>query len=344
MISLRDAVKGVLVETDAELLGSFGEGHEGIPGGYAIGRTRAEADIPFAHPLPHAEFGRVVVQGQVGIVQDQEQMLFFGPGLGNALVQLVIAGLGAEERIEAGAQLVRQGRRRRLSVALELMVVVPELFLEVGQKLLMMVHEGGQFLVVTTFMDPTERLLPSNVTKLRGIIGKQDGNDRDLALGVIGGKGGCFEDATSLLAIQAWRQFAFDPLHELFRQEQLVLRPLPHQPLRPQGGLKEVQPALSLLVEEQLQGLCALQQMDQREPVFVGPGEVGGVVGVAQDVTMLVLPIDAGGGVVHVLPVAAGQTGSPDGLLLGVPAILRFDQQIRDLPAGDGNAKLGEEL
>lgn len=59
-------VKDVCIETDAQLPGGFGQGHEGIPGGDAVRGTGAEADIPFAHPLTYAQFGRVVVQGRWG--------------------------------------------------------------------------------------------------------------------------------------------------------------------------------------------------------------------------------------------------------------------------------------
>lgn len=73
--------------------------------------------------------------------------------------------------MEALSQLGSQGGCRGLPVALELSVVSPELVQEVGQKPLVMGHEGGQLLVVASFMDPTERLLPGNVDKL-GLIYK----------------------------------------------------------------------------------------------------------------------------------------------------------------------------
>jgi len=104
MVGLRDAVEDVVVEADTQFFGSFNQGHESIPGGDASQTARTKADVPFANPLTDAEFGRVVVQRQVGIVQNQEQPFLFGQGLGNALVKLVVAGDGGEEFLEALTQ------------------------------------------------------------------------------------------------------------------------------------------------------------------------------------------------------------------------------------------------
>jgi len=70
-------------------------------------------------------------------------------------------------------------------------IVDPELFLEVGQKTLMVSHEGGELLVMAYFMDPAQGLKPGKIAELRRIIREQDGNEGRLGLGVIGGECGC---------------------------------------------------------------------------------------------------------------------------------------------------------
>ena len=62
------------------------------------------------------------------------------------------------------------------------MIVGPELLREVVQQGLMVRDEGSQLLVVTSFVDPAERLLSGNVAKLGCAIGEQGGDDGQFGL------------------------------------------------------------------------------------------------------------------------------------------------------------------
>ncbi len=102
--SLKPQTEYLINKTDAQLLGGFGEGHERIPSLFARFTARAEADIAFAHPLPDRQFGRIVVQGQFRVLQDQQQRRFFGLGFGNAAIQLGVTGAGGEQGVKFGTQ------------------------------------------------------------------------------------------------------------------------------------------------------------------------------------------------------------------------------------------------
>ena len=60
----------------------------------------------------------------------------------------------------------------------ELVIEDPELFLKVGQKTLMVSHEGRELLVMASFVDPAQGLKPGKIVELRRIIREQDGNGR----------------------------------------------------------------------------------------------------------------------------------------------------------------------
>ena len=55
-----------MVEADAQLLGSGGQGLEGVTSPGAVLGARAEADVALADAEPGAELGRVVVSGSSG--------------------------------------------------------------------------------------------------------------------------------------------------------------------------------------------------------------------------------------------------------------------------------------
>lgn len=222
MIRLGDAVEDVGIETDIQFFGSFNQSHESIPSGDAIQTARTKADVPLANPLTDTEFGGVVVQRQVGIVQNQEQACLFGQGLGNALVKLVVAGDSSEEFMEALTQRISSGWVGRISKVVELVIENPEFFLEIGQKMLVMSHEGRELLVMATFMDPAQSLKPGKMAELGRIIREQDGNERRLGLGVVGGECSRLQDTSLLLVVEARSQFYFNPLLQLGQGDGLV--------------------------------------------------------------------------------------------------------------------------
>jgi len=100
----RHAIPNVVIEADAQLLGRRREGLEGVPALLTLFRAGAETDIAFAHALPGAEFGRIVMQRELGMVEHQQQAGFLEPGLGNPVIELLVAGGGGEDTLEFGRQ------------------------------------------------------------------------------------------------------------------------------------------------------------------------------------------------------------------------------------------------
>ena len=88
---------------------------------------------------------------------------------------------------------------RGTAKGLQVVVVFPKLLPKALQQLPMVINEGGQLLVVSSFMNPTESMFWGNVTKLRDIITEQIGDNRYIGLMVISRQGGCFSDAGLLL-------------------------------------------------------------------------------------------------------------------------------------------------
>ena len=86
------------------------------------------------------------MQGNFWLVENQEQSLLFGQGLGNALVESLIAGGGAKEHFKVSPQAIGLGGGRILTIALQLMVEVPEVALEIVQQLAMKIDKGREFL------------------------------------------------------------------------------------------------------------------------------------------------------------------------------------------------------
>ena len=310
------------VEVDAQFFGGFAEGVEGIPSSNAIIGAGTEADIPFAYPLANGQFSRVVVQGHLRMIEDQQEPFLFGQGLGDTAVKGLIASDGAEEFLKVGTQAVGLGGGRRLSIVLKFMIEVPELGLEAVEQLLMMLDKGCELLVMATFMNPAKRLLLGDVLELSGIITEQNRDDRGLVLFMIGGQGSRFQDACLLLFIQSGGDIRHQECIHLSTCQDLILRPIRHLPLDPHRRVEEVQPGSRLLVEQKVQAVAALEELDHGQAVLARTGEVGAVVGIADDMAMLIFAIDPCTGVINMLPLCARQTGLPNGFLFFMPLLL----------------------
>src|SRR5260221_625869 len=87
---------------------------------------RANVPFVFAHPLPRPQLGRVVVQGELGMLQHQQQPGPLGPRGRDAVVQRRVAGRRREEFVEGGRQPRGLGRRGLRPVGEQLPVIGPE--------------------------------------------------------------------------------------------------------------------------------------------------------------------------------------------------------------------------
>ena len=102
----------VVIETHAEFCRGLCQRHEGVPRLGSLTGARPEAHIPFAHSCTRSQFGRIVVQGDLGVRKHHEEATFLGPCLRNALVQGLIPRDGRKQRIE----LMHMIKKRQLVV------------------------------------------------------------------------------------------------------------------------------------------------------------------------------------------------------------------------------------
>ena len=156
------------VEADAQFFGGLAERVEGIPSSNAIIGAGTEADIPFANPLANGQFSRVVVQGYLRLVEDQQEPFLLGQGHSDTTVKGLIASGGAEELFKVSTQAVSLGGGRRLSIVQQFVIEVPKLSLEAIEQLLMIFDKGCELFVMATFMNPAKRLLLGDVLELSG--------------------------------------------------------------------------------------------------------------------------------------------------------------------------------
>ncbi len=124
----------IVVEADPQLAGRVGQRHEGIPGLRALQRAGTEADVAFAHALPCPQLRRVVVERYLGMREDQQQAVLFGPCLANPVVQRPVVRLRRKQAIKRGGQPHPFGLARLVPVDQQLGVEIPELRQKVGQR------------------------------------------------------------------------------------------------------------------------------------------------------------------------------------------------------------------
>ena len=74
-----------------------------------------------------AQFGRVVVEGNLGVREHHEEAAFLRLGLCNPLVQGIIARDGRKQRLELPIESRSLRRRRALPIGQQLVVVRPEI-------------------------------------------------------------------------------------------------------------------------------------------------------------------------------------------------------------------------
>ncbi len=102
----------VVIEADVQFFGGLGKGHECVPSASAVIAASAVADFAFANASASSQFGGVIVQGDIGMVQDHEQSLLFGKGKGKTFIEKPIGGFLSEDALELGSEmcfLLRRG-------------------------------------------------------------------------------------------------------------------------------------------------------------------------------------------------------------------------------------------
>ena len=108
-----DAVVEVVVEANAELAGSHGQGQKCVPSLGASEGADAAADLATAHPGAEVAFDLVGMQWHFRVVERDQQLCLLGAGEGDALIQGPVVGLASEE-------FLKVVRRRWLSCGLGL--------------------------------------------------------------------------------------------------------------------------------------------------------------------------------------------------------------------------------
>ena len=91
-IGTGETVVQIVGDVDAELGRCLGDRAEDVPGGDARLGARAEAHVALAHALARPQLSRVVVQGDLRMIQDAQQGCFLGGGRGDTLVEVPVAG------------------------------------------------------------------------------------------------------------------------------------------------------------------------------------------------------------------------------------------------------------
>src|SRR6266487_1448368 len=82
----------------------------------------------------------------------------------------------------------------------------------------------------------------------------------------------------------------------------------------------------------------------QRHPIFGRQRTIGGIQRIAQDMTLLVVAINAGACAVKMVPRGTCQSRLHHGCALGMERLLVFDQQVRDLSRADCEAHRPQKI
>jgi len=179
-------------------------GLECVPRPHARLAARPKADVPFAHPLPCAQFCRVVVQRQFRVLTHPQQAQSLLTRDRDPFIQGRIARRLLEEFVKAPPQPFGFRSRWRVTIAQQAPIIVP-IFGQEGRELLFVVRQTrGELFVMPPVVDPAQRDLLGQHGKLRRIVTHQrlhDGQQRRVVR-VIGGN----------------RQRIFHPLAPLARQ------------------------------------------------------------------------------------------------------------------------------
>ncbi len=167
-----EAVEKVVPEADTEFLAGFLQAGEGIACAAAVVGASGAGDFAFDDVLADVTFAQVVMQGDVGALEDEEE---FGLVVVQALQRLVEGlqgGLGAAQFIE-----VRFDIEFGLVVGVELVIFevsveVPELFTDPFELFGLDVIERQQGLEVTLGVEPAKCMLLD--VELSGIVADDD--------------------------------------------------------------------------------------------------------------------------------------------------------------------------
>jgi len=276
------------------------------------------------------------------MVQHGQQRRPFVGGFADPVIQRPVAGglfaEGIKRVVQPCAFLLAWGFPRGQQVAVAGLIVRSKRC----QHCLMMQHAGRELGVVPPIVHPTQRVGVGQMVVDRRIIAEQPAEDGHLRLRVIGGDGEGVPHRLLLLWVQR---------HAGRRQVLLQRRrrpvALPRQRC-PQAGAQCGRQAGCLQPGARL-GIQAADHVlppQHRQPILTrtaGTGVVAGKPGIPDDVADLVLPVNAGRGLVGRDPRAAGEPRLMDGGRLVCPLPVRVKQHARQGAGANLHANIPQE-
>ena len=173
LVSTGDTVANVVKDIDAQFIGSCDQAQTGVPNLGTFFSSGAKADVLLGFLLASAQFSRIIVKGDLWVIQDRQQFNLFGFGPGNTLVKVLIAGDGGEELVKFISQMFSFSRGWVKLLSRQLVIKGPELGQELVKYLGVIFKGRVEFLVVTTFMHPTQGQYLRNSLELSGIVTQQ---------------------------------------------------------------------------------------------------------------------------------------------------------------------------
>jgi hypothetical protein len=151
-MSPKDAIKHIVEEIDAKLLGGGNQCLKGVPSSNPLAGPGLQTDIALAHPKSRSQFSGIVVQKDFRMGKDHQQMRFLCQRPPLALIQEFVATFLPEELIKCGFQRGSLGRIRMVAVVQEALIQLPEAFVKVLQEANVVSKPWDQGLVVAVFM------------------------------------------------------------------------------------------------------------------------------------------------------------------------------------------------
>src|SRR6266487_1309085 len=268
------------------------------------------------------------------MLKHEQQLWLLVEGQRQAFVERLVAGGGAEQRVEASVQPQAILRGRVLTVGQQLTIVGPELGEDVGEGGLMLRQVRGQLLEVPAFVDPAQRQLLGDRPELRRIVADQRPDHRPVRIGQVSRERQRFTDVLLLLGAQAagWAV-------QQCRQRRLVQLQLArdHRQLRPRG-CRQLQPRqmpVRFLIEPIRAWPPPTQHLNDGLTVLLRRRLVRRVERVAHDLAILALTSDPRAGVINVLVRTACQPGLQHLPRLGLEGRPPLGQQVRHRPSRD---------
>ncbi len=344
VMGLGNAIMEILSNIDSQFLGRFDQGLKGIPCVDPLGHAYLQAHIAFADALSGTQFCRMVVQKDLWMGKHHQQRIFFPLGQRFASVQLLVAAGRPKELIEGGVQALCLRLARMVSVGQQVSVECPEILGELLEEVEMGKEVWDQFLVVAILMNPTQSELGGQAVELRSIIAQEQRNHGRGGLGSVGRDCQSFLDPPSQ-RVCLCRQGPIQDGVELTLGVGLIGWQEDRKQTLPLSRDAKVPQQLEGKVVHLKDGIGSpLQHAKQAETIFARQRQVGGIQGVAEDMTLFLFPIDGRTGTVEMVPWATCQSGIPHGSTFRMEQLLVFDQQIGELSRADRHSYRVQEV